>query len=124
MGQEIFPVMWGGARMGQEKSMRGGGEDPILRPRPAPLPSLGPSSHGRSHQAASGKLHLRSALPRVARKCRPSEEGKWEMANVCGLHRPEQGMPEGQFPPTKDRPACGFNSWTQIADVHRRFLRI
>ena len=26
--------------MGQEKSMRGGDEDPILRPRPAPLPSL------------------------------------------------------------------------------------
>ena len=39
MGQEIFPVMWGGAGMGQEKSMRGGGEDPILRPRPALFPS-------------------------------------------------------------------------------------
>ena len=26
--------------MGQEKSMRGGGEDLILRPHPAPLPSL------------------------------------------------------------------------------------
>ena len=26
--------------MGQEKSMRGGDEDPILRPRSAPLPSL------------------------------------------------------------------------------------
>ena len=40
MGQEIFPVMRGGAGMEQEKSIRGGGEDPILRPRPAPLPSL------------------------------------------------------------------------------------
>jgi len=40
MGQEIFPVMRGGAGMEQEKSMRGGGEDPILRPHPAPLPSL------------------------------------------------------------------------------------
>ena len=40
MGQEIFPVMRGGAGMGQEKSVRGGDEDPILRPRPAPLPSL------------------------------------------------------------------------------------
>ena len=40
MGQEIFPIMRGEARMEQEKSMRGGGEDPILRPRPAPLPSL------------------------------------------------------------------------------------
>ena len=43
MGQEIFPVMRGGVGMGQEKSMRGGDEDPILRPRSAPLPSLGPS---------------------------------------------------------------------------------
>jgi len=40
MGQEIFPVMRGGAGMGQEKSKRGGDEDLILRPRPAPLPSL------------------------------------------------------------------------------------
>ena len=40
MGQEIFPVMQGGVGMGQEKSMRGGDEDPILRPRYAPLPSL------------------------------------------------------------------------------------
>ena len=40
MGQEIFPVIRGEAGMGQEKSMRGGDEDPILRPRPAPLPSL------------------------------------------------------------------------------------
>ena len=40
MGQEIFPVMRGGAGMGQEKSMRDGGKDPILRPRPAPLPPL------------------------------------------------------------------------------------
>ena len=40
MGQEIFSVMRGGAGMGQEKSMRGGDEDPILRPRSAPLPSL------------------------------------------------------------------------------------
>ena len=37
--------MRGGAGMGQEKSMRGGGEDLILRPHPAPLPSLGEGSH-------------------------------------------------------------------------------
>ena len=40
MGQEIFPVMRGGVGMGQEKSMRGGDEDLILRPRFTPLPSL------------------------------------------------------------------------------------
>ena len=33
--------------MGQEKSMRDGGEDPILRPRPAPLPSLAEAEGGR-----------------------------------------------------------------------------
>ncbi|KAL0004387.1 hypothetical protein SO802_011948 [Lithocarpus litseifolius] len=32
--------MRGGAGMGQDKTRRGGDEDPILRPRPAPLPSL------------------------------------------------------------------------------------
>ena len=46
------------------------------------------------------------------------------MENVRGLYRLEQGMPERQFPSTKDRPACGFYSWTQVADVHGRFLRI
>ena len=39
-GEKVFPLMQGGARMGQDKIMRGGDEDPILRPRPAPLPSL------------------------------------------------------------------------------------
>ena len=70
------------------------------------------------------RLHPRSALPRVARKRRPSKESEWEMENVHGLHRPEQGMPERQFPPAKDRPACEFNSWTKIADVHGRLLKI
>ena len=40
MGQEIFPVMRGVAGMGQEKFMWDESEDPILRPRPSPLPSL------------------------------------------------------------------------------------
>ena len=39
-GEKVFPVMRGGAGMGKDKIMRGGDEDPILRPRPAPLPSL------------------------------------------------------------------------------------
>ena len=46
------------------------------------------------------------------------------MENVRGLHRLEQGMPEGQFPLTKDRLACGFDSWAQIADVYGCLLRI
>ena len=48
MGQEIFSVVRGGAGMGQEKSMRGGGEDPILWPHPVPLPSL--ITHGYRDQ--------------------------------------------------------------------------
>ena len=50
-GARNFPrhAGWGGAGMGQEKSMRGGGEDPILRPRPAPLPSLIESTYWAAH---------------------------------------------------------------------------
>ena len=46
------------------------------------------------------------------------------MEDVRGLHGPELGMPEEQFPSTKDRPACGFYSQTQVANVHGCFLRI
>ena len=35
-----FLVMRGGTEMGEVKTMRGGSEYPILRPRSAPLPSL------------------------------------------------------------------------------------
>ena len=38
--EKVFPVMRGRAGMGQDKTMQGGDEEPILRPRPAPLPSL------------------------------------------------------------------------------------
>ena len=39
-GEKVFPIMRDGAGMGQDKTMRGGDEDPIHQPRPAPLPSL------------------------------------------------------------------------------------
>ena len=39
-GEKVFPVMRDGVGIGQDKTMRDGDEDPILRPRPAPLPSL------------------------------------------------------------------------------------
>ena len=39
--------------MGQEKSMRDGGEDPILRPRPAPLPSLRTQLTAQPHSLIS-----------------------------------------------------------------------
>ena len=60
----------------------------------------------------------------MARECRPDEEGKWEMENMRGLHRPEQSMPKGQFPLAQDRLACGFNNCAQVTDVHGRILRI
>ena len=37
-GEKVFPVMRGGAGMGKDKTMRGGDEDPILRPRPIAIP--------------------------------------------------------------------------------------
>ena len=42
MGQENFPrhAGRGGAGMGQDKILHGGSKDPILRTRPAPLPTL------------------------------------------------------------------------------------
>ena len=39
-GEKVLPVMQGGTEMEQDKTMRDGDEDPILRPRPAPLLSL------------------------------------------------------------------------------------
>ena len=38
-GEKVFPVMRGGVGMGQDKTIRDEDEDPILRPRPAPVPS-------------------------------------------------------------------------------------
>ena len=43
-GGKVFPIMRGGAGMGQDNTIQGGDEDPILRPRLAPLPSLKGSS--------------------------------------------------------------------------------
>ena len=66
MGQEIFPIMRGGAGMGQEKSMRGGGEDPILRPRLAPLPSLLTSTHAKAIQnAKKGKAQFIETITKI-----------------------------------------------------------
>ena len=39
-GEKVFPVMWGEPGMGQDKTIQGGNEDPILRPHPTPLLSL------------------------------------------------------------------------------------
>ena len=33
-GEKVFPIVRGGAGMGQDKTMQGGDEDPILRPSP------------------------------------------------------------------------------------------
>ena len=38
-GEKYFPVMQGGTGMGQDKIMRGGDKDPILRPRPIAIPT-------------------------------------------------------------------------------------
>ena len=33
--------------------------------------------------------------PNWLAKCRPSEDDKWEVENVCGFHGPEQSLPKG-----------------------------
>ena len=39
-----------------------------------------------------------------------SQEEKWKVASLCGLHGPKQGMPKGPVPHTLNRPADGRNS--------------
>ena len=39
-GENVFPIMRGGAGTEKDKTMRGGDEDPMFWPRTAPLPSL------------------------------------------------------------------------------------
>ena len=41
-GDKVFSLMRGGTRMRQDKIIHNGYKNPILRPRPAPLPSLNP----------------------------------------------------------------------------------
>ena len=48
-GEKVFPIMRGGAGMGQDKTMWGGDEDFILWPHPALLPFLVPNSISWQH---------------------------------------------------------------------------
>ena len=60
----------------------------------------------------------------MARKRRLGKESKREMEDVCRLHRPEQGMPKGQLPSTKNRPARGLHSRAQVTDIYGRLLKV
>lgn len=59
---------------------------------PAEITSIDPqakqSYHGRSRQAPSDRLHQRSILPKVAGQCHHGKKVKWEMKDMCRLHRP------------------------------------
>jgi hypothetical protein len=37
----------------------------------------------------------------------PCAKKEWEMADVCRLHKPEKGVPEGSFPYSMHRPGRG-----------------
>ena len=63
-------------------------------------------------------------LLELASQRRPYKEGKWEMEDVRGLYKPEQGLPKGQLPPTEDKPADVFHSRTQAPNFYGRILRV
>jgi len=39
--------------------------------------------------------HMGDSVPRVSGERGPGEKGQWEVADVRGLHGPQQGLPEG-----------------------------
>ena len=63
-------------------------------------------------------------LLELASQRRPYKEGKWEMEDVRGLYKPEQGLPKGQLPPAEDKPTDVFHSRTQALDFYGRILRV
>ena len=48
---------------------------------------------GRSPYVGYSRIRLRSLVSRLAGKCSDGQEGKWQMEDVCGLHRSKQGIP-------------------------------
>ena len=44
------------------------------------------------------------------------------MEDVCGFHRSEQGLPEGQLPTSTDRSLGRLNSWAPIVKFHALLL--
>uniref|UniRef100_A0A2N9FUY8 Uncharacterized protein n=1 Tax=Fagus sylvatica TaxID=28930 RepID=A0A2N9FUY8_FAGSY len=51
------------------------------------------------------------------------KEGQRQMEDVRRLHRPQQGLPKRQLPPTSDRPTGRLNRRTPVANLHGRLLR-
>ena len=74
-GEKVFPVMQGGARMRQDKIMRGRDEDPIFQPCLTPLPSLVDATNYRSIVGAQQYLTL--TRPNLTH----------EVNLVCQMHR-------------------------------------
>jgi hypothetical protein len=46
------------------------------------------------------------------------------MANVCGLHKPEQGMLEGSFPSPLNQLGHGPHCWVQTPEFPRCLLEL
>ena len=57
-------------------------------------------------------------------QCGDGQESQRKMEDVCGLHRPKQGLPQGQLPSPEDRHLGGLNSKTLTAKFHGRVLWI
>ena len=49
-------------------------------------------------------------LPRMVGQHCGSQEEKWKVVGLCGLHESKQSMPKGPVPHASDRPAGGLNS--------------
>ena len=58
---------------------------------------------GRNKEVVKCRPHQRDSIPRMVGKCGLGKEGQREVEDVCGLHRPQQGMPEGLVPLAKHR---------------------
>jgi hypothetical protein len=46
------------------------------------------------------------------------------MVDVYGLHKPEQGMPEGSFPSPMNPPGCRPHCWVRTPEFPRCLLRL
>ncbi|GJR16218.1 hypothetical protein Tco_0798870 [Tanacetum coccineum] len=61
------------------------------------------SSPGGSHQVSGIRNHEGSTLPRLALKPSHGKETRWQLEDVCGLHRFKEIMPKRLLSPSGNR---------------------
>ena len=60
----------------------------------------------------------------MAGQHRGSQEEKWKMAGLCGLHGPKQSMPKRPIPYSLDRLAGGCNNGPSSDELSRCLLEL